>query len=122
MHAEEFFREDVDRKDGKLAKLINENPEGIITIYLTLQPFNLSTTIELQGTEGTRPDHSCCKTLRDIYLDKLQGKGVKLCVKPTHLCNLDEVKGEDAGDDTDYVTHDIVRDELQKNDGTCDND
>ena len=106
MHAEEFFREDVDREDGELAKLINENPEGIITIYLTFQPCNLSTT--LQGTEGTRSEHSCCETLRDIYLHKLQGKRVKLCVKPTHLCNLDEVKDVDARDNRDHVPHDGV--------------
>ena len=106
MHAEEFFREDVDREDGELAKLINENPEGIITIYLTFQPCNLSTT--LQGTEGTRSEHSCCETLRDIYLHKLQGKRVKLYVKPTHLCNLDEVKDVDARDNRDHVPHDGV--------------
>ena len=119
-HAEDFFR--YDAENGKLAKKIEKHREGTLTIYITLQPCNLSTTIKPEGTDVTRPNHSCCKTLRDIYLDKLQGKRVKLCVIPTHLCNLGKVKNEDAGDEKDYVTHDIVRDELRKNDGTSESD
>ena len=109
MHAEEFFREDVDRNDEELANLINKNPGGTITIYLTLQPCNFSTTTNPKGKIGTWPYHSCCKTLRDIYIDKLRGKKVNLCVKPTHLCYLDKVEDTDAGDDTDYVTHEVVQ-------------
>ena len=100
-HAEDFFRDDV--KSGMLAATIDENKGGTLTIYLTLQPCNWSTTIKPEGTKVTRSDHSCCKTLTDIVTE-LQKNEVKLCVKPTHLCNL-EIRDADINDDKDHEPH-----------------
>ena len=99
-HAEDFFKEDVE--NGELATKIEKNLEGgTITIYLTLQPCNKSTT---RGTKGTPPDQSCCKTLKDIFTNKLKGRKIKLCVKPTNLCRL-EVKNKDVNDNADERKH-----------------
>ena len=84
-HAEDFFKEDVER--GILKKKVDENPKGTITMYLTLQPCNESTSIN--GTECTPPDKSCCNTLRDVY-EKL-GE-IRLHIKVTHPNHLSTSK------------------------------
>ena len=99
-HAEDFFKEDMEH--GELAKKMQEYLEGgTITIYLTLQPCNKSTTT---GTKGTSPDQSCCKTLKDIFTNRLQRRNIKLFVKPTNLCRL-EVKDRDVDDNEDDKKH-----------------
>ena len=106
-HAEDFFEEDVEDD------LVNKIEGGTITMYLTLQPCNRSTTTKPGGTQGTKPNHSCCETLKNIYESKLQKKEVKLRVKPTHFCRL-EVKNEDVDDDRDYEPHEPFQQEDEK--------
>ena len=105
-HAEDFFKKDVE--NGELAKKMQEHLEGgTITIYLTLQPCNKSTTT---GTKGTPTDQSCCETLKEIFTNRLQQKNIKLYVKPTNLCRL-EVKDRDVDDNEDERTHDDDEDD-----------
>ena len=88
-HAEDFFKEDVER--GILKKKVDENPKGTITMYLTLQPCNESTSAE--GTTGTWPNHSCCKTLKNIFETlKKNGKSISLRIKVTHPNHLSTSK------------------------------
>jgi hypothetical protein len=103
-HAEDFFKEDVELEEGDFASVIRNHPGGTITMYLTLQPCNWSTTINPEGTKVTRSNHSCCETLRKIFIKHLKESGGKLCVKPTHLCRL-EFKEDDAQHTEKHVNH-----------------
>ena len=69
------------------------NPNGTITLYLTLQPCNKSTSIE--GTANTPADKTCCETLKKIFNKILLPKKIKLCVKPTNTCRLSLAKEKD---------------------------
>ena len=60
-------------------------------MYLTLQPCNESTSAE--GTTGTWPNHSCCKTLKNIFETlKKNGKSISLRIKVTHPNHLSTSK------------------------------
>jgi pyrimidine deaminase RibD-like protein len=90
-HAEDFFKDDI--KSGDLAGIVGQQRKGTITMYLTLQPCNESTSSE--GTGGTQAAQSCCKTLQDIFETTLQPKKIGLCVKVTHTNNLGPEKPKD---------------------------
>jgi hypothetical protein len=85
-HAEDFFKDDIENPDGMLAEIVKENPNGIITMYLTLQPCNMSTG----KTANTKPDQSCCDILKTIVRQRLRnnGRNIKLCIKATHTNRL----------------------------------
>jgi hypothetical protein len=83
-HAEDFFKDDIE--DGELARKVEREENGTITMYLTLQPCNESTSPE--GTGGTQAVQSCCKTLQYIFKTILQRKKIGLCVKVTHTNHL----------------------------------
>ena len=91
-HAEDFFKNDIENTDGEFRKMVVENPEGTITIYLTYQPCNKSTE-----TERTDPAKSCCDTLEKIVTEILRahGRKIDLCVKATHTRNLSLEKNKD---------------------------
>jgi hypothetical protein len=95
-HAENFF--DCDIRHGVLTGKVedeshetNHNETSTITLYLTYQPCNKST----RGTQGTRPDQSCCDILKRIYADILQPKGIRLRIKITHALRLEPKPRED---------------------------
>jgi hypothetical protein len=94
-HAEDFFKEDIENENGALREKVNTNPNGTITMYLTLQPCNMSTSID--GRPNTPENKSCCETLKKIFNDILRQREIKLCVKATNLCrlSLEEEKGND---------------------------
>ena len=94
MHAEDFFKEDVEK--GELKTKIAENPNGIITMYLTLQPCNESVSTE--GTEGTPANKSCCDTLKKMYSNTLKKNKIKLHIKVTHSYRLSTSKKDDHDD------------------------
>jgi hypothetical protein len=85
-HAEDFFKEDIENQDGVLAEIVRDNPNGTITMYLTLQPCNMSTG----KTANTKPDQSCCDILKTIVRQRLRnnGRNIKLCIKATHTNRL----------------------------------
>ena len=87
-HAEDFFKDDIE--SGDLAGIVGQQGNGTITMYLTLQPCNKSTTLNPEGTKATPPDKSCCDTLIQIFENILQDndKEIGLCVKVTHTNNL----------------------------------
>ena len=88
-HAEDFFKDDVEK--GELKTKIDETSKGTITMYLTLQPCNESTSAE--GTTGTRPNHSCCNTLKNIFETlKKNRKNISLRIKVTHPNHLSTSK------------------------------
>ncbi|CAB3996410.1 uncharacterized protein LOC111322856 [Paramuricea clavata] len=95
-HAEDFFQEDI--KKGKLGEKVEANPNGTITLYLTLQPCNKSTSIE--GTATTPKDKTCCETLENIFNDTLLPKKIKLYVKAANLCRLSLIPENDSDDET----------------------
>ena len=95
-HAEDFFKEDIEK--GELGEKMKANPNGTITLYLTLQPCNKSTSIE--GTANTPANKTCCKTLTTIVKDILRPKNITLCVKPTNTCRLSVKPENDAKDET----------------------
>ena len=95
-HAEDFFQEDI--KKGKLGEKVEANPNGTITLYLTLQPCNMSTSIK--GTANTPKDKTCCKTLTKIFIDILLPKKITLCVKATNTRRLSLTKETDKEDET----------------------
>ena len=74
MHAEDFFKYDLE--EGDLKQIVRENEGGKITMYLTLQPCNRSTS--LGGTESTRVNQSCCEKLVKIYSQILRNKKIGL--------------------------------------------
>ena len=90
MHAEDFFKEDVEK--GELKTKIAENPNGIITMYLTLPPCNES--VSTKGTEGTPANKSCCDTLVN---KKETLREIRLHIKVTHPYQLStsEANGND---------------------------
>ena len=86
VHAEEYFVRDITEEmygNKDLTKAIVAKKIKKITMYITLQPCHLST----EGTSGTNENCSCCKTLMGLLNESL--KGVKLCIKPTHICKAD---------------------------------
>ena len=92
-HAEDFFKEDVEK--GALKKKIDKNHNGTITMYLTLQPCNESTSIN--GTEGTPPNKSCCNTLVNV---KKTLREIRLHIKVTHTNRLRTSKAQGGDDET----------------------
>ena len=96
-HAEDFFKEDIEHRNGALREKVKANPNGTITMYLTLQPCNESTSIE--GTQNTPADKTCCETLKKIFNKILLPKKIKLCVKPTNTCRLSLAEEKDKDHD-----------------------
>jgi hypothetical protein len=94
-HVEDFFKEDIEK--GKLGEKVETNPNGTITMYLTLQPCNESTSIE--GTANTPADKTCCETLKKIFNKILLPRKIKLCVKQTNTCRLSLTKEKDPDDE-----------------------
>jgi hypothetical protein len=103
-HAEDFFKEDIENENGALREKVNTNPNGTITMYLTIQPCNKSTSIE--GTTNTPANKTCCKTLTTIVKDILLPKKIKLCVKPTNTCRLS--LAEEKGNDDEHLRENAV--------------
>jgi polyhydroxyalkanoate synthesis regulator phasin len=95
-HAEDFFQEDIEK--GKLGEKVKANPNGTITLYLTLQPCNKSTSIE--GTANTPKDKTCCETLTTIVNEILLPREIKLCVKAADTCRLSLTKEKYSDDET----------------------
>ena len=90
-HAEDFFKDDLNGGMLNEKLKIEENRKGTITMYLTLQPCNESTSAE--GTGGTWPDQSCCKTLKKISKTlKENGKDISLRIKVTNTNHLSTSK------------------------------
>ena len=90
MHAENFFKEDIKDKDGEFRELVQDNPKGTITLYLTqLQPCNKSTRLE--GASGIMTDQSSCDILKEIATGILRAddQEIKLCVKVPHTNRLE---------------------------------
>ena len=89
-HAEDFFKEDIENQDGVLAEIVQDNPNGTITMYLTLQPCNRSTG----KSENTKPDQSCCDTLKTIVRQILRndGRNINLCIKATNTNRLSQTE------------------------------
>ena len=87
-HAEDFFKDDIE--SGDLAGKVEAEEDGTITMYLTLQPCNKSTTSNPEGTRATPAAKSCCETLIQIFKNILRDndKKIGLCVKVTHTNNL----------------------------------
>jgi hypothetical protein len=96
-HAEDFFKEDIENENGVLRKLVEANPNGTITMYLTLQPCNRSTSI--LGTANTPANKSCCETLTTIVNDILP-KEITLWVKAANTCRLSLIPENDPDDET----------------------
>ncbi|CAB3995802.1 predicted protein [Paramuricea clavata] len=94
-HAEDFFKEDIEK--GELGKKVEANPNGTITLYLTIQPCNKSTSIK--GTANTPAEKTCCKTLTTI-VNKILPPEIKLCVKAANTCRLSLTKEKDPDDET----------------------
>jgi pyrimidine deaminase RibD-like protein len=84
-HAEDFFKEDIENQNGVLAGIVEANPKGTITMYLTLQPCNRSTE-----TANTKPNQSCCDILQTIVGQRLRnnGRNINLCVKAANTRRL----------------------------------
>jgi hypothetical protein len=76
-HAEDFFKEDIEKKNGVLAEIVRDNPNGTITMYLTILSCNISTS----ETENTNPDQTFCDILKSL---RNNGRNIKLCIKATH--------------------------------------
>ena len=90
MHADNFFKEDIVDKDGEFRELVQDNPKGTITLYLTqFQPCNKSTRLE--GASGIMTDQSSCDILKEIVTGILQvdDQEIKLCVKVAHTNRLE---------------------------------
>jgi polyhydroxyalkanoate synthesis regulator phasin len=94
-HAEDFFQEDIE--NGRLGEKVKANPNGTITLYLTYQPCNKSTSIK--GIANTLADKTCCKTLTTIVNEILLPE-IKLCVKAANTCRLSLTKEKDSDDET----------------------
>ena len=92
-HAEDFFKDDLNGGMLKEKLKIEENRNGTITMYLTLQPCNESTSKE---TRCTRLGQSCCNTLKKISETlKENGKNISLHIKVTHTNHLSTSKEND---------------------------
>jgi hypothetical protein len=97
-HAEDFFKEDIENENGVLAQIVEAaNPNGIITLYLTLQPCNKSTSI--LGTANTPANKTCCETLTTIVNDILPPE-ITLFVKAANTCRLSLIPENDPDDET----------------------
>ena len=86
MHAEDYFRLDVER--GALRTVINDNKVNMITMYITFQPCHMT----VKGTFGAREEHSCCDTLLTLFRDRqfsTRLNDIEICIKPTHLYKAD---------------------------------
>ena len=93
MHAEDFFRYDV-QHDFLAEKITENNNGGTITMYLTYQPCNKS--VSLVGTACTPPDKSCCETLINIYNEILSPRNISLLIKATHLYRFEQATGDNG--------------------------
>ena len=71
-----------------LKEKLRRQRNGTITIYLTLQPCNNSTTLNPRGTKLTPPEKTCCETLKKIFKEILRYKNISLCLKVTHTNSL----------------------------------
>ena len=89
MHAENFFQRDIE--NGVFSELVQDNPEGTITLYLTTQPCN-----KPRETPATDRNQSCCNILRYIFIGTLRenGRKIDLCVKAAHQNYLGRVAQE----------------------------
>jgi hypothetical protein len=96
-HAEDLFKEDIENQNGALREKVKANPNGSITLYLTLQPCHQTTSI--LGTANTPANKTCCETLRTIFEDILQPKNIWLCVKAANTCRLSLIPAINANDD-----------------------
>ena len=86
MHAEDYFRLDVER--GALRTVINDNKVNMITMYITFQPCHMT----VKGTFGAREEHSCCDTLLTLFRDhqfSTRLNNIEICIKPTHIYKAD---------------------------------
>ena len=105
-HAEDFFKEDIEDKNGIFRELVEKNPNGNITMYLTLQPCNKSTSTK--GTEKTDANQSCCNVLKEVFSETLRkgDRDISLCVKVTHTNRLDgpDENAENVEDHEDVET------------------
>jgi hypothetical protein len=101
-----------ENENGVLAEIVEDNPNGTITMYLTLQPCNKSTSIK--GTQKTKPDQSCCDILGNIFKNTLQkdGRNVNLCVKAAHTNRL---RRSDEDNEDDELDKDDEHDEDDEN-------
>ena len=65
-----------------MAEIVQDNPNGTITMYLTTQPCNKSTS----ETENTNPVQSRCDILKTIVREVLRknGRNIKLSIKAAH--------------------------------------
>ena len=75
MHAENFFKKDI--KNGVFKELVQDNPKGSITLYLTLQLSNCPA--------GTGTDHSFSVTLKEIVPILKDKQEIKLCIKAARM-------------------------------------
>jgi tRNA(Arg) A34 adenosine deaminase TadA len=94
-HAEDFLKDDIENRE--LGKKVEANQEGTITLYLTYQPCNKSTSIG--GTAITPKDKTCCETLTTIVNDKLP-PGITLWVKAANTCRLSLIPENHPDDET----------------------
>ena len=80
-HAEDFFKEDIEDSNGVLNQLVQDNPNGTITLYITYQPCHKS----IYSNSGD-PNKSCCDILEGIVTQILRAhdRKIDLCVKATH--------------------------------------
>ena len=85
MHAEDYFRLDVER--GTLGELIDDKKVNAITMYITFQPCHLT----VKGTAGAREEHSCCETLLTLFRNRRFSPlhQIEICIKPTHIYKAD---------------------------------
>ena len=93
VHAEEFFMVDITKEtygNEDLTKAILAKKIRKITMYITLQPCHFS----IEGTDGTKENWSCCNKLLGLLNESLEG--VKLCIKPTHICKANYGYGKRA--------------------------
>jgi hypothetical protein len=96
-HAVDFFKQDIENENGELRKLVEANPNGTITLYLTLQPCNKSTIIG--GAAFTPPDKTSCETLTAIVNEILLPRNISLCVKAANTSRLSLTPEDDANDE-----------------------
>ncbi len=90
-HAEDFFGIDIQK--GTLSEICNtakETGTKLITLYLTYQPCNKSTTDR---------EKSCCDVLKEVYSKVLQPQSISLCIKATHSYRLDQKPAKEKSDE-----------------------
>ena len=92
-HAENFFKNDIEDRNGVLNQLVQNNPNGTITLYITYQPCHKSIK-----SDNTDPKQSCCNILKAIVTQILRahGRKIDLYVKVTHVhYSFDLIKKQD---------------------------